>query len=498
MAFTLSDNLTLNKVRHCINTALQKELIGDYENAYLALHPLWPDVSAQPQTDFLPENIEAEVFLRCGSVAGYLGNARRMPDLQEHARDLLTKARMCFSGFDEGERIAECENALAQSYWRTGAYDEAQIWLSEALSHDLENASSVRTFTHVLIGMVFLSMGKPNETYQHYQTNFPIISQCQSDFIKGCFFTNFGLALKNLNQIIEAQENLKQALTCFVRCQNKLYAGLACNNLARLFQVTGDFRQAHVYASKAIDIYTLVGDETRSAGSLDTKAQIYLDERKFSQALVTIDKSIASLEKSNAYGVQVESMLTKAKILVCWKKLPEALSVISEARQLAFVQVNTETAQTIVNEFSQFLENFLKARQPLRRIFVEKAENEELLDDDLELIVPENFPPVESLSGLWISTNRLAHLGLHKGCFALVAEENISPGALAVVVEKDSDEGLCGYIDFQFGLVVLEANYKNIEPILLSEENAQIIGRIVGFGTPSAGQNGVINIQPID
>ena len=54
----------------------EAEMNGDYSRAYQLLSVFWNDFRIQPNTTELSDDLVAEVFLRCGSIAGYLGRSR--------------------------------------------------------------------------------------------------------------------------------------------------------------------------------------------------------------------------------------------------------------------------------------------------------------------------------------------------------------------------------------------------------------------------------------
>ena len=76
-----------------INEVFEAELIGDYSRAYQLLAVFWNDFRVNPDIRELPADIVAEVYLRCGSVAGYLGRSKYLTNAQEISRNLLTEAK---------------------------------------------------------------------------------------------------------------------------------------------------------------------------------------------------------------------------------------------------------------------------------------------------------------------------------------------------------------------------------------------------------------------
>src|SRR2546425_9851101 len=57
------------------DAAKRFEKIGEYDAAYEALNEFWPDRNQSPKVEGLTESTRAEVLLRTGALAGWLGAA---------------------------------------------------------------------------------------------------------------------------------------------------------------------------------------------------------------------------------------------------------------------------------------------------------------------------------------------------------------------------------------------------------------------------------------
>src|SRR5437016_7824516 len=118
---------------HCCDLAKQLEKAGEYEAACEALNEFWPERDGPPNLNDLDEATRAEVLLRVGALAGWLGSTDQTEGSQETAKDLITQSIDLFQHLGLAERIAEARGDLALCYWREGSYDEARIALVDAL-----------------------------------------------------------------------------------------------------------------------------------------------------------------------------------------------------------------------------------------------------------------------------------------------------------------------------------------------------------------------------
>jgi len=102
---------------------------GDFENACETLQPFWAGLLHRPDTAGLPQDAEAELLLRTGTLTGWLGSAKQIAGAQEAAKDLISESASIFETLGNTEKIAEARVDLAICYWREGALDEARVTL---------------------------------------------------------------------------------------------------------------------------------------------------------------------------------------------------------------------------------------------------------------------------------------------------------------------------------------------------------------------------------
>src|SRR5207244_4857414 len=122
------------RARHCCDLAVQLEKAGEYHEACEALSEFWPKRDGPLKLNDLDEAARAEVLLRVGALAGWLGSTDQTEGSQETAKDLLTQSIELFEQLDESARLAEAHTDLAICYFREGSFDEARIHLGGALT----------------------------------------------------------------------------------------------------------------------------------------------------------------------------------------------------------------------------------------------------------------------------------------------------------------------------------------------------------------------------
>jgi tetratricopeptide (TPR) repeat protein len=276
-----------------LSEALEAEMSGNHSLAFDLLSPFWKDFNETPNTEGLSEEAAAEVFLRCGSVAGFLGRSKRIKNAQEISRKLLNEALSRYEELGIDEKIAECENHLALTFERSGLIAEARPHLQNALSKNISETHPTRLYSHIIDSLLNLAESKDQEIVDDsiYLEN--IFREYANFLYKGSFYNNFGLGLKNLGRTDEALEKLLTARYYFTKAEHFVYCGLLENNLARLYCSEDRFVEAHHFAQKAENTFKLVGDISRRGFSLNTRANIFLAEENYEDALDFADKALA-------------------------------------------------------------------------------------------------------------------------------------------------------------------------------------------------------------
>ena len=481
---------TLHKQNNVLTGKLvELERSGKYDEALAELRDIWEDTTGFPNVEEFEPRMAAELILRCGSLIGFVGHNKQIPDAQEKSKNLITEARRRFLNIYNVEKIAECENYLALAYWRTGELVEAETWVEEAFSHNLPDSADIRIYSHLIKSLIFLSEGRFEEIVDDLSKIEGNFRKYGDAFLNGSFCTNFGLALKNLGRTSEALKKFELAKFYHSRSRHQIYLGTVENNLAQLYKLENKFIEAHRAIDNATKIFKQIKDRTREGFSLDTKALIYFTEKRYSEALKTIEKSLAILRKGENAAYLVETYLTKVKILLYLEDFSSATLCLSDAVQLAKSQISEKAALNLVKEFELALEEKNSQKADENR----KKENSN--SEDLQLILPPSLAHYQDIQVIRIQNTHLEDVGLKKGSLAIVVNEKVNRGDLTAISETETDLVSCGFYDSEFGIICLDGI--NTEPQLFEEEKIKILGKIVGVCSSSE-TDGKMIVEPIN
>lgn len=483
------------KVLHTQTTALLERLFclercGRYNEAFAELKDIWEDRKKLPSVEEFEPRAAAEIFLRCGALIGFHGHNEQIPNAQEQSKNLLTEARRRFLKLHDTEKIAECENYLALAYWRTSEPIEAGDWVAEAFSHKLPDSNCIRLYSSIVNCLILLSNKRHQEIISNLKTLENYFLDYGDDCMKGDFHNNLGIAYQELHKKAEALKNFELARYYHHKSRHQIYLGTVENNLAQLYKSENKFAKAHEAIDSATRIFRHIKDRTREGFSLDTKALIYFAEGKYAEALKTTEKALTILKKSENKAYLVETYSTRAKTLIYLDDFPAATFCLFEALKIAETFISPEVAKNLVKEYEIAVQE--KNSAVIKEIFPEP----EVREEKLELILPPSLSHYGSIQGVWIKNNHLAGIGLRKDSLAVVANEKVTGGDLAAIVETATDAISCGFYDAAFGIVCLEGI--GSEPQLFDEKDVRVLGKIIGVCKSEKSLDGKMIVEPIN
>lgn len=476
-------------VENLVQNLTELERKGLYNDAFEKIAEVWTDFTNVPDVDDFEPHLAAEFLLRCGSLIGFIGQTKQVKNSQEQSKNILTIARERFLNLYDFEKAAECCNYLTIAYLRIGEFLEARVWLDQAFSDNTSTVNDAYAYSLVLESLVLQEEGKNEEVIQKYENLEDFFIKRADYFYLGCFYNNFGVSYKKLGNIKKSIEKYELAKYYHHKSEHQIYLGTIENNLTNLYKQERRFTNAHQSVDSAINIFRAIKDRTREGFAYDTKASVYIEEKKYEEALETIERSLLILEKGENKGYLVESYQTKVSIFVEMDLIPEALEVLFEAFRIAKEFISEDFAKKLLNNFDEKLREKTSAR--LDNIFDEK----DVHDENYELIFHKSIKVKGEFNGVKIKNNFLENYGLKKGVLAITAKDKIKKGDLVAVLEKENDLVVCGFYDYEFGVVCLDN--KKDEPHLYNEDEINILGKIIGYCEINERTTGKILVNPI-
>ncbi|NNE65743.1 MAG: tetratricopeptide repeat protein [Pyrinomonadaceae bacterium] len=479
---------TIPHLRQLTEEVRAFERSGRYREAFEALAPIWNDISEFPNLTGLDELEQAEGLLRCGVVAGFLGRLDNSMDAQESSKNLLFKARDLFLKLNQTGGVVEAENWLAMAYLRKGEQREAETWIESSFSRDLSANKAARIESFIFYSLILMETGKYEDGLRFLRKVEPFIQSYDDDFFNGLFAANLGIILRNLDRLPEAMQMYSLAKHFYQKMDHVAYLATIENNLAVIYCYEGRYDLAHRAVNAALDLHIEAQDFSRYGFSFDTQASILLKEGRLDEALVSAEKGIEILRKTEFTEFLVETLYTKIKIQAAQNKLADCAITFSELADVIRPLQGTDRLKAKAKEFEKLIRGQMFSGVGL--ILTEKV----IPGEELELELSPSLRNYSHFDAIWLKNDHLSGIGLKKGCLALTVDEKPADGD-PVAVMGSANEVMCGYYHAGFGLVTISSDQVELEAF--KAEEIKIVGKIVGFAEPHKSKNGKLPVSPV-
>src|SRR5215213_10329708 len=326
---------------------VELERAGDYEGARSALGKLWTRIGERPVVDELPPETRAEVLWRVGALSGWLGSANQIPGAQEFARDLLTESVSLFESLKLPDKRAEAMTDLALCYWRSGAQDNGRALFQQALETAQTPQTKVRTLTNA--STVEISSGRYGDALDLLNAAAALLEEVSEDWIHGAYHSQRGLVYRGLG----GTENLDHALVEYSAASMHLanashirYLASVENNIGFIHMLLGRATESLTHLDKARGIFVSLKDARMVAQVNDTRARVFLGEKRFTEAERAILAAIATFEKGEDSSLLAEALTTEGSILAGSGKYDRAREAFNRASEVAAAAGDSHLAAT--------------------------------------------------------------------------------------------------------------------------------------------------------
>lgn len=481
--------ITIPQLRLLTEKIRTFERSGRYREAFEALGEYWNDFHAAPDTTGFPETEKAQLHLRCGVLAGFLGRMENSTTAQENSKDLLTVARELFQEIGDEAHLVEAENGIALAYVRKGEFREAETWIESSFSHDLSPDHFARIQSFLVKSLLLLEMKRYEDAHRFLIGVESFFREFDDDYLNGCYSANLGMVHKKLGRLPEAMQMYTVARHFQQRAENKVHLAIIDNNLANLYLSEKRFGLAHQAIDSAIELHNEAGDLSRRGFALDTKAIIFLEEGKLTEAENCADQGIEILRDTEFAEFLIDTLFSKIKIQIARDNLAGAAITFSEVAEIVRRVQGSDSVEQKADEFEKLVSGSLYCG--LGRILTEKV----IPGEDLELELAPSLSGFTEFDAIWIKNAHFAKLGLEMGCLALVVAEDVMEGDLVAVTENGSEEAICGYLSRESGNIIISIDESESE--ILREDSAEVIGRIVGYANPDSRVAGRLRVEPL-
>lgn len=283
--------------------AAELEQAGNYEAARGALGDLWRGTGARPKVDGLEAAARAELLLRAGSLAGWLGIAARVAGAQEAAKDLINESLRVFDGLARPEKVAEARTELAWCYFREGAFEEARVLLRETLDDLAPADGELYVLASVRLADVERVKGQGAEALRLLEGIEPAALCGAGHSARGKFHSTragvlemMGFAARRADLTDRALVELAAASFHFEAAGHVRYCARVENNLGFLLFRLRRFEEAETHLARARRLFASLREEASVAQVDETRGRALLALGRNADAERLLRSSARALE----------------------------------------------------------------------------------------------------------------------------------------------------------------------------------------------------------
>jgi tetratricopeptide (TPR) repeat protein len=314
---------------------------GQYEAAREALGELWAGLGERPDVKKLPPVVAAEVLLQCGTLTGLLGHARNVAGAQAKAQDLLSEAARKFKSQGRSDKAAEAQCELGACYWRLGAHDEARVIMRDALKPLTDADIELKARIHIRRTLVEISENRYHEALNILKEAEPIFESA-SDALKGRWHGQKALVLRRLataerraDYADRAVIEFEAAIYHYEQAKHERYCATNRNNVAMLLYKLGRYRDAHEHLDRAGVTLVRLKDAGTLAQVDETRARVFLAEKKYGEADRVITRAIRTLEKGGASALLCDALTIQGVARARLGAGEESINILRRAMSIA-------------------------------------------------------------------------------------------------------------------------------------------------------------------
>jgi tetratricopeptide (TPR) repeat protein len=337
-----TSNLTANEeaLLRC-QAALELKDRGDYVGTRAAISTLWSRVGERPSIDGLHASVSAEVLLCTGIITSWIGSREGIEEAQEIAKNLISESVTYYESVGDSKKVAAARAELAYCYWREGALDEARIMFRESLEK-LTAPGNTRARALLRLAIVEWSDSQYHESLTILTENDSLFRRISNHAIKGAYHSQLAMVLRKITPANARDNDSKRILKeygeaehHFRLARNKVFRADVKNNIGNFLRELNRFREAHQHLEEARRLRTNTKDKVGVAQIDDTRAKVYIAEKKFKQAEAIAKGAVRALEKSGHQCLLADALITHGIALARLKQTDRAQFVFQKAIEVA-------------------------------------------------------------------------------------------------------------------------------------------------------------------
>lgn len=337
-----TSNLTRNaEVSLRCQKALEQKDAGNYHGAQEVMRPLWKRLGDRPDTTGLHQEVEAELLLCVGILTCWIASKDQSREGQETAKNLISESIAFYESINDVKKVAAARIELAYCYWYEGELNEARIFFTEAIEK-LTVEGNTRARALVGLAIVEWSAARYDDALSLLTDNAPLFKKITSHSTKAIYHNQLAMVLREIAKSENKMDLLQQAVSEYKEAdshlkltRNTFFRADLNNNVGNVLRQLNHIKEAHKYLAEARRLAVSVRDKLRVAQIDETRAQVFIAERKFKEAEPVARSVVAILSKTDRKALLADALITHGIILARMNQAERALFSFQNAIESA-------------------------------------------------------------------------------------------------------------------------------------------------------------------
>jgi len=225
---------------------------------------------------------------------------------------------------------------LALCYWRLGAQDDGRALFQQALETAQTPQTKLRTLTNA--STVEISSGRYEDALALLNTAAAFLSEVSDDASHGRYHGQRGLVYRGLGgteNLDHASIENSAASMYYAKAGHIRYLAVVENNIGFIHMLLGRATEALIHLDKAREIFVSLKDSRMVAQVNETRARVFLAEKRFAEAEKAIFAAIGTFEKGEDASLLAEALTTEGSIFAGSGKYDRAREMFNRASDVA-------------------------------------------------------------------------------------------------------------------------------------------------------------------
>jgi tetratricopeptide (TPR) repeat protein len=260
---------------------------------------------------------------------------------------------------------------------------------NEALQ-ELTTEGNTRAHAILRLAILEWSASRYSEALRILKENALLFKKISNLALRGNYHNQLAMVLRKLVTLENRDDFLQQAISeyqeadaHFKLAHNNVFRANVKNNVGNVLRQMSRFSEAHKYLGEARHLMTRLKDRVGAAQVDDTRAQVFIAEKKFAEAERVARSAVWSLEKSGRQCLLADSLITHGIALARMGQAERAQSIFERAMEVAH-QVGALNkaglaALTLIEELDQAATETLCDAFDRASEWLEDSQSEDLL-----------------------------------------------------------------------------------------------------------------------